>query len=123
MASGYKRLKVYNAAFSLALDVYEITLQFPKFETHGLASQLRQSSKSVAANIAEGHGRRKYGKDFARFLINAIGSTDETKVHLEFALAHGYLKQETYGALIERYDLLGKQLSAMVASIDKGSFR
>lgn len=123
LADGYRGLRVYQTAFELALEVFEATRSFPGTEIYDLAAQLKASSRSVAALIAEGYGRNRYSKDFIRFLINAIGSTDETKVHLDFAQRHGYLIDNTHQRLLEGYEELGKQLGALIRSIEKkGSF-
>jgi len=67
LGSGYKKLKVYQRAFELALQVHQASLNFPQIEKFELGSQVRKSSKSIVANIAEGYGR---GKSTKRTLLN-----------------------------------------------------
>jgi len=81
----FRNLDVWTKAHGLTLAIYRATRSFPSDERFGLTSQLRRSSASVAANIAEGCGRGG-DRDFARFLTIAMGSAAETEYHL--LLAH-----------------------------------
>lgn len=81
----FKNLKVWQKAHNLTLAVYKATQNFPKEELYGLTSQIRRSSSSIPANIAEGCGRGG-DADFARFIQIAIGSASELEYHL--LLAH-----------------------------------
>ena len=118
MGQGYSGLKVYQLAFKLALEVHELTKSLPRAESFELGSQVRRSSKSISVNIAEGYGRKRYEKDFIRFLINAIGSTDETRVHLDFAQSLGYLSEEKHQYFDSQYKIVGKQLSKLISTLD-----
>ena len=118
MGQGYSGLKVYQLAFKLALEVHELTKSLPRVESFELGSQVRRSSKSISVNIAEGYGRKRYEKDFIRFLINAIGSTDETRVHLDFAQSLGYLSEEKHQYFDSQYKIVGKQLSKLISTLD-----
>jgi four helix bundle protein len=80
----FKELKVWSKAHALTLFVYGVTRTFPKDEIYGLTSQLRRSAASIAANIAEGCGRRSDG-ELARFLQIARGSASETEYNLLLA--------------------------------------
>jgi four helix bundle protein len=81
---GFRDVKAWQKAHQLTLTIYRTTRAFPKEEMYGLTSQLRRSSASVCANIAEGCGRS--GKrDFARFLQVALGSASELEYHLVLA--------------------------------------
>jgi four helix bundle protein len=86
----YEKLKAWEYSHSLALEVHQATEAWPKREWYGLASQVRRSSFSVAANIAEGAAKRS-PKEFRRYLDIAIGSLDETHYALRFARDLGYL--------------------------------
>ncbi|MBI4743321.1 MAG: four helix bundle protein [Actinobacteria bacterium] len=114
MENGYERLEVYKRAMELSLVIHRISLDFPKHELHELGSQVRRSSKSIATNIAEGYGRKYYEKDFRKFLINALASTDETKVHLDYACKLDYISKEIFENLEKQYQILGRQLSAFI---------
>ena len=77
----FEDLEVYQRAYRLALELHKASLQFPKIEQFALADQIRRASKSVCANIAEGFARQRGSSaDFHRFLILALGSSDEMKV-------------------------------------------
>ena len=106
-------LKVYQAAYRLAMQIFEATKQFPKEERYSLTDQIRRSARSVAANVREGFGKRKYGQVFIRHLSDALGSSEETRVWLKFGLDCGYLAQQDYEPLDRGYD----EVNAMLYSL------
>ena len=114
----YHRLDVYNKAYQLALEVHRISLDFPRIEQYGLAQQLRASSKSIAANIAEGMGKQESAAEVKRFIRMAIGSCDETRVWLEFARDLGYLGAAQQKVLEERYQEVGRMLRGVIKRYD-----
>ena len=81
-----KDLKVYERAYSLAMEIFNTTRKFPREELHSLTDQILRSSRSVAVNIREGFAKRKYEQIFVRQLIDAKGSAEETRAWLDFAL-------------------------------------
>ena len=94
----YERLKAWEYGHALALAIHRITENWPKREWYGLAAQVRRSSFSVPANIAEGAAKR--GKrEFRRYLDIAIGSLDETHYALRFAKDLGLIDEEAAKAL------------------------
>ena len=110
----YHRLDVYQKAYQLALEVHRASLDFPKIEQYGLAQQLRASSKSIPANIAEGMGKQESSADVKRFIRIAIGSCDETRVWLEFARDLGYVGAELHGQFELRYQEIGRMLRGVI---------
>lgn len=82
-------LKVYNLAFELAMEIFKLTLNFPKEERFSLTDQIRRSSRSVAINIREGFAKRKYENVFIRHLNDALGSSEETRGWLVLQSAAG----------------------------------
>ncbi len=110
----YHRLEVYQKAYGLAIEVHKASLAFPKIEQYGLAQQLRGSSKSIAANIAEGMGKQESPADVQRFIRMAIGSCDETRVWLEFARDLGYLGAALQHQLEARYQEVGRMLRGVL---------
>ena len=100
---------MYQEAYRLALEVHQLTLGFPVIERFVLAEQIRRASKSIPANIAEGWGVQT-GRNFAHFLGQALGSTDEMSVHLDFAKDLGYISPARHADLLDRYTVLGKRL-------------
>ena len=117
----YHRLDVYQKAYQLALEVHRMSLEFPQLEQYGLAQQLRGSSKSIPANIAEGMGKQESPAEVKRFMRVAIGSCDETRVWLEFARDLGYLQPERQAALEARYQEIGRMLRGVIKRYDGGT--
>ncbi|MCK4395610.1 four helix bundle protein [candidate division WOR-3 bacterium] len=80
---GFKDLKVYQLAYKLAMEIFEESKMFPREEEYSLTGQIRRSSRSVPANIAEAWKKRKYKKAFVSKLIDAFAEVGETEVWLE----------------------------------------
>jgi four helix bundle protein len=80
----YRDLEIFEVSTRLAIEVHFLTLTLPKFEMYEEGSQVRRSSKAITSAIVEGYGRRRYRKDFIRYLIYALTECDETIVHLNF---------------------------------------
>jgi four helix bundle protein len=110
----YHRLSVYKKSYALALEIHKLTLTFPKIEQYELAQQLRRSSKSIPANIAEGMGKQESKPDVKRFIRMALGSCDESRVWLEFAKDLGYLAQKDHKNFDERYQEVGRMLQGII---------
>ena len=110
----YHRLEVYQKAYKAALEIHRISLKFPEIERFELAAQLRRSTKSIAANIAEGMGKQSSKAEVKRFMYMAIGSCDETRVWLEFARDLGYLEQPVQARLDEIYREIGRMLRGVI---------
>src|SRR4051812_12207735 len=98
MMGNFKKLKVWQRAHALVLDVYRCTVSFPDHERYGLTTQLRRAAASVAANIAEGCGRRT-DNELARYVRISLGSATELEYHLLLARDIGLLPRELYDAL------------------------
>ena len=80
---GFRDLIVYQLSYKLAVEIFEITKTFPKEEKYALVDQIRRSSRSVPANIAEAWSRRRYPKSFVNKLIDSLGEESETEVWLD----------------------------------------
>ena len=110
-AQSYKDLEVYILAKELAVRIHKLTIEeLPKFEMYEQGSQIRRSSKSIASNIVEGFGRRRYKNEFILYLTYAIASCDETKSHIEIISEIGSLKNEDAVVLLNYYKELGAKL-------------
>ena len=103
-----------TTAYQLALEIHRISVGFPQIEQYELAGQLRRSSRSIAANIAEGMGKQESKADVRRFIRMAVGSCDESRVWLEFARDLGYLEAEQQGGLDARYREVGRMLRGIL---------
>jgi four helix bundle protein len=111
-----KDLKVYQLAYELAMEVFEITKQFPREETYSLTDQIRRSSRSVAINIREGFAKRKYEQVFVRHLNDALGSSDETRGWLDFSVSCKYITSQEHRRIDSRYD----EVNAMLFTLMNG---
>ena len=90
-------LVVFKRAYAVSLDLHQASLKFPKIEQFGgLADQIRRASKSICANLAEGFGKQRQSNlEFKRYLLMAIGSTDEMQVWLKYCSDLEYIDRET----------------------------
>jgi four helix bundle protein len=112
----FHTLKVWEKAHQLTLDVYRVTVAFPKEEMNGLTSQIRRASSSIAANIAEGCGRG--GKaEFRQFLQIAMGSASELEYHLLLARDLYYLNAADYECLTGNAIEIKKMLAALIVKV------
>lgn len=111
MIRSFKDLEVYEEAYDLAIIVNQNVNKLPLFEKNDLGSQLRRTSKSVPANIAEGWAKRRFEKEFKRYLDSAIGSCNEMEVHISMAKDLSFWRKDFCEALLKRYLLLGGKLT------------
>jgi four helix bundle protein len=109
-------LQVWQKAHAACLAVYRLTTAFPAEERYGLGSQLRRSSSSIPANIAEGKGRAT-NADFRHFLIIARGSLEETRYHLLLTHDLGYLNSAAYESTEAAYTEISRMLNALIRSL------
>ena len=119
----FKELKAYQKGFQLAMKIFEVTKSFPKEERFALIDQMRRSSRSVCANIAEGYRKRLYVKHFITKLSDADMENTETQVWLDFALSCAYISKEVHDALLEDSLEVGKLLGYMIQNPNKFSKR
>jgi len=115
----FKELIVYKKSFSLAMEVYEISKSFPKEEKYSLTDQIRRSSRSVCANIAEAYRKRIYVKHFVSKLTDADAENSETLVWLDFAYACGYLLKDRHEKMTVDAIEVGKLLNYMILHPEK----
>lgn len=116
----YKKLKVWQLARKISIDVHKTSLELPPYELYECGSQIRRSSKSIRANIVEGYGRRMYINDHLRFLIYAHSSVDENRDHLETLFETGSLYDRyTFDSISEDLNKLGRILYKFIQKIEK----
>jgi four helix bundle protein len=107
--STYKELVVYQAAMDAAMQIFEHTKRFPNEERFSMTDQMRRSSRSVCANIAEAWRKRRYKAHFVSKLSDAESEAEETRVWLEFAGRCGYLQSGEVEGLDACYNnIIGK---------------
>jgi len=112
-------LHVYRKAFSLAMEVYEISKKFPKEEKYSLIDQMRRSSRSVCANLREAWAKRRYVAHFISKLTDCDGENAETETWLDFAFECHYVQEEKYQKLISRNHFIGQKLGVMISKADQ----
>lgn len=105
-------LEVYNESQRLLTKLYGLTKEIPKSE-RDLEWQIKRAAKSVPANIAEGFGKRHFGKEFKRYLLNSLGSNDEVISHLRTLILINPKLTEMVNLLLDEYKLLSKRLNAL----------
>lgn len=113
----FRDLKVWEKAHAVTLEMYRVTNSFPRDERYGLTSQIRRCSASIAANIAEGCGRRGNG-EFHRFLQVASGSASELDYHLLLARDLCFLGNDQYGSIAKQLGELRRMLTALILRVD-----
>lgn len=111
---GFRDLIVYQKSYPLAIKITEMTKNFPKEEKYVLVDQIRRSSRSVPANIAEAWARRRYVKSFVAKLIDSYGEELETEVWLDMSLDYKYITAELHSELSNNYSEVRKMLIYMI---------
>jgi four helix bundle protein len=115
----FRELLAYQKAFSLAMEIYNVSKSFPSEEKYSLTDQIRRSSRSVCANIAEAYRKRRYVNHFISKLTDSDGENSETNVWLEFALNCDYITNEQFQTLNEKTLEIGKLINYMINNPNK----
>lgn len=110
----HNQLEVYRLSFQAAMEVFELTKAFPAEERFSLTDQIRKSSRSVSANIAEGWRKRRYRAAFQSALNIAEAEAAETQTWLAFSTASGYVSKGTADRLAAVYDMIIGKLVVMI---------
>lgn len=116
MLRGHRDLKVFQLSYRLAMEIFHLTRHFPREELFSLTDQIRRSSRSVAANLAEGFRKRRYPNMLVNKLTDCDAEATETQVWLDFARDCGYMSREDHSRLTIGYEEVGKILSGMMAN-------
>jgi four helix bundle protein len=111
-------LEVYRLALDAAMRLFWLSKSFPKEETYSLTDQVRRSSRSVSANLAEAWRKRRYRASFISKLSDAEGEAAETQVWVECAVKCEYLPREEGVALYQKYESILKMIVTMIANAD-----
>ena len=117
----HKDLRVYQAAFLAAMEIYRLSKSFPIEEKFSLTDQIRRSSRSVCAKLAEAFRKRRYPKNFVSKLSDCEAEAAETHAWLDFALACDYITIEDYEKLYKEYDMILGMLVKMIVEPEKWS--
>jgi four helix bundle protein len=112
----FNKLKIWEKSHQLTLEIYKITYNFPKEELFGLTSQIRRSSFSIPANIAEGCGRSS-DVDFSRFLYISMGSANETEYLIMLCTDLEYIELDKSQELLLKIQEIKKMLSSFINTL------
>jgi four helix bundle protein len=116
----FQELEVWQAAYEMALAIYELTDLFPASERFGLTAQLQRSAVSAPSNIAEGHGRNR-NTEFFHFCEIAMGSTCEAECQLLIAHGRHYVTDEQLSPVMARVHKTKRLLRGFMAYLQRGS--
>ncbi|WP_179349750.1 four helix bundle protein [Winogradskyella pacifica] len=115
----FQDLLAYKKGFDLAMKILSVSKSFPKEETYSLTDQIRRSSRSVCANMAEAYRKRLYPKHFISKLTDCDAENSETQTWLEFSLASNYISTEQFNELTEQSIEVGKLINYMIRNPEK----
>ena len=118
-AQSFRDLIVYRKARELSLVIFRFTKRFPKEEAYSLTDQIRRSSRSVGAQIAEAWAKRRYEKHFISKLTDSDGEQQETQHWIEIAFDCEYVSQEEAKTLLEKCTEIGRLLGGMIAKAEQ----
>jgi four helix bundle protein len=117
--SSFRDLIAYKKAFALSMEIFLVTKSFPKEETYSLIDQIRRSSRSVFASIAEAYKKRRYPNHFISKLTDADMENGETQAWLDASLACNYINNEKYVLLNQQSEEVSRLLNYMINNPDK----
>lgn len=112
--NSYRDLIVYQKAYKQAMEIFEISKDFPKEEKYSLIDQIRRSSRSIAPNIAEAWAKRQYIKSFVSKLTDSLAEEYETEVWVDFSRDCQYISDEEHKKLLGEYSEVRKILISMI---------
>jgi four helix bundle protein len=112
--NSFRDLEVYKLSRQLCKEIFFITKSFPKEELYSLTDQIRRSSRSVGAQIAEAWAKRRYENHFISKLTDSDGEQQETQHWIEMAFDSEYISQKQCDLFIEKYSEVGKMLQSMI---------
>ena len=113
-----KDLKAYQEAYALAMEIFELSKQWPAGERYSFTDQIRRSSRSVCSNLREAWAKRRYEAHFASKLTDADGENSETDTWLDFAKDCSYLTGDDYDRLAKKCRSVGKMLGSILNNPD-----
>ena len=119
----HKELIVFQTAFKSSMEIFFLTKSFPKEEVYSLTSQIRRSSRSVSANIAQAFRKRRYEKAFTVKLSDSEAEASETQVWLDYSFECGYLSKDIFLRVYQEYDKIIGMIVMMLQHPEKWSFK
>ena len=118
-ANSFRDLIVYQKSRAIAKDIFRFSKTFPKDEAYSLTDQVRRSSRSVGAQIAEAWGKRQYQRHFVSKLTDADAEQLETQHWIDMAFDCGYLTRDQHGPLLNQLSEIGRMLHSMITKADQ----
>ncbi|MGQ7871145.1 four helix bundle protein [Sunxiuqinia sp. sy24] len=115
----HKELKVYQEAYQAALRIHQLTQSFPTEEKHALTNQIRRSSRSVCANLAEAWRKRRYPRNFISKLSDSEAEAAETQVWLDFPHSFEYINEAIHDELYDQFEHIIAMLIKMSQNSEK----
>ena len=115
----FRELEVYQLSMDASMKLFELSKRFPLQERYSLTDQVRRSSRSVCANIAEAWRKRRYPNAFVSKLSDAEAEAAETQVWIEFSVKSGYLPSEQADELDKRYENIQGKIVNMLSHPEK----
>ena len=115
----FKELIVYQKAYKLAMDIFEVSKKFPKEEKYSLTDQIRRSSRAVTSSLAESWAKRRYEKSFINKLTDSLGEEHETETWLDYSRDCQYISLATHEKILTGYEEVRKMIISMINNPDK----
>jgi len=122
MSAPFERLRVWQLAFDLVLDIYRITREFPSSERYGLSSQLRRAATAIPTNIAEGNAR-DHRREYVQFCMIARGSLAETKCLMQLSHRLGLVSDGEYTKIGDKCNHVGALLQGLIRRLKEDGIR
>jgi four helix bundle protein len=117
MVRSVEDLEVFRRAYRLSLELHRISLELPRIEQFALADQLRRASKSICANLTEGFAKQSHSAaEYRRYVVTAMGSSDETQLWLRYCVDLGYIDEERGKRWVADFAEISRMLRGLYAS-------
>ncbi len=117
MVRSVEDLEVFRRAYRLSLELHRISLELPRIEQFALADQLRRASKSICANLTEGFAKQSHSAaEYRRYVVTAMGSSDETQLWLRYCVDLGYIDEERGKRWMSDFAEISRMLRGLYAS-------
>jgi len=107
-------LEVYKLTFNMAMEIFELSKSFPNIERYALTDQIRRSSRSVCACLAEAYRKRRYEAHFISKLTDSDMENTETQIWLKFAKECNYIEEDSFQSLLSKSKQIGRILDHMI---------
>lgn len=117
--TSFRELRAYQRAIAGTMEIFEVTKEFPSVEKYTMVDQMRRSSRSVCANLAEAWRMRRYRAHFVSKLSDAEAEAEETRVWIELAFRCNYIGEDKARKLDKRYNKIIGQLVRMISHPDR----